>query len=259
VGLPRDIPTTITNAASLDQVRARVVATLRDGVQLDMSTNECKKLLKRHVNKKTNVVIMFIDINKSTEISLSLPEDRFALLIQTFAQETGIASRGYGGYVFKYEGDAIIIIFPAEYDRIKACRNALIFTTAILEIIEEIINPEFIKNGLPQITVRIGLDFGEAFVVLYGKILEKAHIDIIGSTISVAAKIASVAKPNEVLVGESIYEILSSLGYDNNNMYDKTSFSFSSNHFLKVNLDLLKWKYKSLVTGSVYSVYRYLK
>lgn len=261
MGLPRYTPTTITNVASLEQVRARVAATLRDGIQLDMSTNECKKLLKRHVNKKTNVVIMFVDINKSTEISLSLPEDRFALLIQTFAQETSIASRGYGGYVFKYEGDAIIMLFPAEYDQIKACRNALIFTTAILEIIEEVINPEFIKNGLPQITVRIGLDFGEAFVVLYGKILEKAHIDIIGSTISVASKIASIASPNEVLVGESIYEILSSLGYDNNNnnKRDKNSFSFCSNHFLKVNLDLLKWKYISHVTGSVYSVYRYLK
>jgi len=258
VELPRDIPTTITNVALLEQVRARVAATLKDGIQLDMSTNECKKLLKRHVNKKTNVVIMFIDINRSTEISLSLPEDRFALLIQTFAQETSIASRGYGGYVFKYEGDAIIILFPAEYDQIKACRNALIFTTAISEIIEEIINPEFIKNGLPQITVRIGLDFGEAFVVLYGRTLEKAHIDIIGSTISVAAKIASKAGPNEVLVGESIYEILSSLTDNINNKHDKNSFSFCSNQFLKVNLDLLKWKYISHVTGSVYSVYKYL-
>lgn len=255
---PRNIPTTVTNVASLEQVRARVVATLRDGIQLDMSTSECKKLLKRHVNKKTNAVIMFIDINKSTEMSLSLPEDRFALLIQTFAQETSIASLGYGGYVFKYEGDAIIIIFPAEYDQVKACRNALIFTTAILEIIRDIINPEFIKNGLPEITVRIGLDFGEAFVVLYGKFLEKAHIDIIGSTISVAAKIASIAGPNEVLVGESIYEILSSLEYNINNKHDKNSFSFCGNHFLKLNLDLLKWKYKSHVTGSVYSVYRYL-
>lgn len=258
MGLPRKTPMSITNVTALEQVRARVAATLRDGIQLNMSTIECRKMLKRHINKKTNAVIMFIDINKSTEMSLSLPEDRFALLIQTFAQETSIASLGYGGYVFKYEGDAIIIIFPAEYDQVKACRNALIFTTVILEIIKEIINPEFIKNGLPPITVRTGLDFGEASVVLYGKVLEGAHIDIIGATISVAAKIASIAGPNEVLVGESIYEILSSLEYNINNKHDQNSFSFWGNYFLKLNLDLLKWKYKSHVTGSVYSVYRYL-
>ncbi|MGB6673530.1 MAG: hypothetical protein WBE34_13950 [Candidatus Nitrosopolaris sp.] len=63
-------------------------------------------------NRKTNVVIMFTDVNNSTEMSLSLPEDRFALMIQTYAQEISIAVTGYGGCVFKYEGDAVIGLFP---------------------------------------------------------------------------------------------------------------------------------------------------
>ena len=46
------------------------------------------------------------------------------------------------------------------------CENALNCTTSILEIIGKIINPAFKENGLPQITLRIGLDFGEALVVL---------------------------------------------------------------------------------------------
>jgi adenylate cyclase len=197
----------LTNVSVLEQIRARVTKTLRDGIQLDMSTVEAKKFLKRHVNIKMNVIIMFIDINNSTEMSLSLLEDRFALMIQTFAQEISIAVTGYGGYVFKYEGDAVIVLFPGEYDQAKACENALNCTTSILEIIGKIINPALKENGLPQITLRIGLDFGEALVVPYGKILEKAHIDIIGSSISIAAKIVSVAQPNQVLIGESIYNI----------------------------------------------------
>ncbi len=88
-----------------------------DGIQLNMSTEESKKLLKRHVNSKTNLVIMFVDISNSTEMSLSLPEDKFALIVQIFAQELSIAISGYGGYVFKYEGDAVIVLFPAEYDK----------------------------------------------------------------------------------------------------------------------------------------------
>jgi adenylate cyclase len=71
----------------------------------------------------------------------------------------------------------------------------------MLEIIREVINPTFKANGLAEITVRIGLAYGDALIVLYGKNLEKAHIDIIGSSISMSAKIASVAKPNQVLVG----------------------------------------------------------
>jgi len=39
--------------------------------------------------EKPNVVIMIVDVNNSTEMSLPLPEDRFALMIQTFAQVEG--------------------------------------------------------------------------------------------------------------------------------------------------------------------------
>ena len=50
----------------LEQIRARVMKTLKAGIHLDMSTEECKKFLKRHMNKKTNLAIMFVDINNST-------------------------------------------------------------------------------------------------------------------------------------------------------------------------------------------------
>ena len=72
-----------------------------EGIQLSLSTEESRKLLKRHVNKKTNLVTMFVDINNSTEMSLSLPENKFALLVQCFAQEISITVLGYGGYGFQ--------------------------------------------------------------------------------------------------------------------------------------------------------------
>src|SRR5438067_12732166 len=102
-----------TNLSLPEQTRARVSRTLRDGIQLNMSTEESKKLLRRHVNSKTNLAVMFVDINNSTQMSLTLAENKFALLVQSFAQEISIAVLGYGGYVFKYEGDAVIVLFPA--------------------------------------------------------------------------------------------------------------------------------------------------
>jgi adenylate cyclase len=143
----------IINPPLLDRIRARVTKSLEAGIQLNMSTQESKKLLKRHVNSKTNLVITIVDINSSTQMSLSLSENRFALIVQTFAQEISIAVLGYGGYVFKYEGDAVIVLFPAEYDLTKACKNALNCSRAILEIITEVLNPVFKTNELPEITV----------------------------------------------------------------------------------------------------------
>ncbi|MFL6404026.1 MAG: adenylate/guanylate cyclase domain-containing protein [Nitrososphaeraceae archaeon] len=234
------------NLPLLQQARARITKTLLNGIELDMSTEECKKMLRRHVNTKSNLVTMFVDINHSTEMSLSLPENKFALMLQSFAQEISIALAGYGGYVFKYEGDAVIALFPAEYDNVKACRNALDCSKAILDIINEVINPAFKTNQLPEITVKIGLAYGYALVVLYGKSLEKAHIDIVGSSISLSAKISSIAKANQILLGESIYNIL------------KTSPAVSS-CFREVNLDPTKWKYLSHSDPeSLYHVYEYI-
>ena len=233
-----------------EQIRARVSKTLKDGVQLNMSTEESKKFLRRHVNTRTNLVIMIIDINNSTQMSLTLPEFKFAQLLQTFAQEVSIVVSGYGGFVFKYEGDAVIVIFPADYDEIKACKNALNCSAAVLEIIKNGINPIFIENELPEITVRTGLAFGPTLVVLYGKSLEKAHVDITGSSISLAAKIASIAKPNQVLVGELIYNIIVS---------SKDKGSLKKIKFEEVRLDPIKWKYLSQSDPqSLYHVYEYL-
>jgi len=233
-----------TNLPIFEQTRARVTKTLMEGIQLNMSTEESKKLLRRHVNSKTNLVAMFVDINKSTEMSLSLPENKFALLVQCFAQEISIAVLGYGGYVFKYEGDAVIVLFLAEDNSVEACKNALKCSRAISKIIREVINPAFKTHELPQITIRIGLTHGDALVVLYGHDLEKAHIDIIGSSISLASKIVSIAKPNQVLVGESIYNIL--------------RWSEFRSNLTEVNLDPTKWKYLSRSDPeSMYRVYEY--
>jgi adenylate cyclase len=240
-----------TKQPSLEQIRARITKTLKDGIQLDMSTEECKKFLKRHVNSKTNLVIMFVDINNSTQMSLSLAEKKFALILQTFAQEVGIAVLGYGGYVFKYEGDAVIALFPAGYDRTKACKNALDCSRAILEIIRKVVNPVFKINQLPEITVRIGLAYGYALVVLYGKSLEEAHIDIVGSGISLASKIASIAQPNQILVGEFIYNILVS---------SVRNEELRNIKFKELNLDPIRWKYlSSSDPESLYRVYEFLE
>jgi adenylate cyclase len=237
------------NLPLLEQARARIDKTLVDGIELDMSTEECKKMLRRHVNTKKHLVTIIVDINHSTEMSLSLPENKFALLLQSFSQEISIVLTGYGGYIFKYEGDAVIALFPAEYDEIKACKNALDSSKAILEIIKEVINPAFKANQLPEISVRIGLAYGYALVVLYGKSLEKAHIDIVGSSISLAAKISSIAKANQILLGESIYDILN----------PKSSSATIESNFKEVKLDPTKWKYLSRSDPeSLYHVYEYL-
>ena len=139
----------------------------------------------------------------------------------------------------------------AEYDPTKACKNALNCSRAISETIKEVLNPVFKTNGLPEITVRIGLAYGYGLVVLYGKSPEKSYIDIVGSSISLASKVASIAQPNQILVGESIYNILVSSV--------KNEEFLRNIKFKEVNLDPIRWKYLSRSDPkSMYHVYELL-
>ena len=70
-------------------------------------------------------------------------------------------------------------------------------------------------------------------VLLYGNDSEKAYIDMIGSSISLASKIVSIADPNHILVGEYFYSIVHS------------SKSINCSNFAEVNLNPTIWKYLS--------------
>ena len=221
-----------SNLTSLEKIRVRLAKTLSEGIQLNLSTEKSKELLRSHLNTKINLVTMFVDISHSTEMSISLPERKFVLLVQCFAQEVSIAAIDYGGYVFKYEGDGVIVIFPAEHDEVKACKNALNCSKAILEVIK-VSNNVFSAYELPEISVRIGMTYGHGLVVLYGNDPEKAYIDMIGSSISLASKIVSIADPNQILVGEYFYSII------------HPSKSIYCSNFTEVSLNPTKWKYLS--------------
>lgn len=199
----------ISTRTSTKQIQSRILKTLENGLQFDLSTEDCNKFLRRRVNEKVKLAIIYIDIYNSTKMSLLLSAKSFALIIEVFSQEIALAVKGYGGYILKYVGDAVIVIFPSEFDNYKACRNAINCAINILDIVKQCINPAFKMHGLPELTVKIGADYGDALVALYGKSLHNAHIDLISSSMGITSKIASFAQPNEIVIGQCLQCFLS--------------------------------------------------
>ena len=177
-------------------------------------------------------------------MSMTLPPQQFASIVQVFFQEARLVIIGHGGYVLKYVGDSVIGIFPAEFNRKKACKNALKCARSILFIIRECINPILGENNLSSITVKIGLDYGPSLVILYGKHVDVAPIDLIGPSISIASKITAAAQSNQILVGQSIYDIFAS---------DETF----RNKFINFKLPDDKWNYVDRSSGKIYKLYSY--
>jgi adenylate cyclase len=219
-------------------VQARVRQTLGRGVQIDLSTESCKRFLRRQVDQKVDVVILYVDIDGSTNMSMALPPKNFAMILHVFSQEMSLIISEYGGYVLKYVGDAIIALFPAKYDSSQASKNAIDCAKGMKEIIKNCINPELSTRGLPEISVKISIDYGEVQVVLYGKSIDRSHIDIVGSTISMAAKMIPLAQSWQIVIGQSMYERLD-----------------SKQNFVEMYVDPTRWTYIDEKSGSSYKLY----
>ena len=212
--------------------QARVRQTLDRGVQIDLSTESCKRFLRRKVNQKVGVVILYVDIDGSTKMSMALSPEKFATILHVFSQEMSLVTSEYGGYVLKYVGDAIIALFPAEYDSRQASKNAVDCAKYMQRIIKDCVNPELSARGLPQLTVKMSIDYGDVQVVLYGKSIDRAHIDIVGSSISMAAKMIALSKTWQIVIGQSMYKNL-----DN------------KQNLIEMNVDPTKWTYIDEKTG----------
>jgi class 3 adenylate cyclase len=222
----------------LSAVQARVRQTLDKGVQIDLSTESCKRFLRRKVNQKVGVVILYVDIDGSTKMSMALSPEKFATILYVFSQEMSLVTSEYGGYVLKYVGDAIIALFPAEYDRAQASKNALECAKDMQRIIRECVNPELSARRFPEITVKMSIDYGDVQVVLYGKSIDRSHIDIVGSSISMAAKMIGLAKTWQIVIGQSMSENL-----------DNTQ------NVVEMNIDRTRWTYIDEKTGGSYRLY----
>ena len=201
---------TLTDKADetiIERTRARVSQTLQRGLQFEISTEISEKFLRRHVNSVVKLAILYTDIEGSTAMSLTMPTRVLASIVQVFSQEMAMSITGYGGYVVKYVGDAVIACFPGEFDSKKACNNAVNCARSMMKAVAEGLNPAFNDNGLPKISIKVGIDFGENLVVLYGRDAVRSHIDMVGSSISIAAKITAVASPDQIVIGQNVYEI----------------------------------------------------
>src|SRR5918995_6438355 len=130
---------------------------------------ETQDILEKYAKSKVTFVILHIDIIGSTAMSMTLPVERLATIIQTFTQEMGIIIAAYGGYVLKYVGDLVLAFFPVNLeDKYLPCANAANCAHSMIKIVRQGLNPILSEYDYPEMRVRVGIDLGENVVVQYG-------------------------------------------------------------------------------------------
>lgn len=233
---------------AIQMAQTRVWKALKVASTFDISGEETDEVLTRLAKSKAMLVILHIDLVGSTRMSSDLPADRLAAIIQAFTQEMSIMVSAYGGYVLKYVGDAILAFFLATDDAYLPCVNAVNCARSMIKIVREGINPILNQYDYPEMNVRVGIDLGENVVVQYGwdifnidgKKLKRPHYDILGYTINIATKMTTLAKPDQIVVGQMVYDVLDD--------HQKATF-----HPLQISHEA--WSYVSDYSRGIYPLY----
>ncbi len=253
-----DIPKIISSAQS------SMWKALRTDPMFTFPFNETQEILSHYSVTKINSIILHIDIVGSTKLSMTLPIERISKIIQAFTQEMTKIIRLYGGYVLKYIGDAIIGFFMVGTDNLYLpCINAINCAKTMIKVINQGFNPVLSQYDYPEMGVRIGIDYGENVVVKYltdpentnsfddgGQLKQKPPenktdtkqpiYDILGYTISIATKMTAYAKVDHIIVGQLIYDILS---------------TEEQSYFTLIDTRPENWNYISDETGTIYKLY----
>jgi len=228
----------------IKDAQKRVWSSLKQGFEYEeTSMNESDAFLRDLVSSRVNMIVLYVDLVGSTEITLSLPEEKVAIIIRSFAQEMSTVIRQHDGYVLKFVGDAVIGYFVAEALPLLAADNAVNCAKSMLTVLEKGMNPILNQYDYPELKIKIGLDFGKNIIVRYGSDKKNSHVDILGPSMNIASKIQHTAYPNQILIGEDVYQRL------HPNMQQQ---------FNQVVWTQTKWKYHDRETGKLYPVYAYV-
>ena len=233
---------TLDSETLIKVAQKRVSDSIVTGIEYSPFKDNSEEFLRDHVNSRVHIFVMYIDMVNSTNITLSLPEEKVVKLITSFAQEMAYTVTQFGGYMLKFVGDAVLAYFNADNALVYPADNIVNCAKSMIRVLNEAINPVLNENDYPTISAKIGIDAGENMIVRYGSDKTKSHVDILGASMNMAAKIQNMAEPNEILIGGDVYARL----------HPETQKSFNKKTF-----DNSKWKYHNRKTGKIYPIYVY--
>ena len=233
---------TLDSETLIKVAQKRVSDSIVTGIEYSPFRDNSEEFLREHVNSRVHIFVMYIDLVNSTNITLSLPEEKVVKLITSFAQEMAYTVTQFGGYMLKFVGDAVLAYFNADNALVYPADNIVNCAKSMIRVLNEAINPVLNENDYPTLSAKIGIDAGENMIVRYGSDKTKSHVDILGASMNMAAKIQNMAEPNEILIGGDVYARL----------HPETQKTFN-----KKTLDNSKWKYHNRKTGKIYPIYVY--
>jgi class 3 adenylate cyclase len=149
-----------------------------------------------------NYCVGIVDVVNSTQTVTHLSKEQSCEFYSVFLNTVGYVIENNGGKVIKNMGDGILFYFPKSTDSdpeipIKCGKKILEAT--------DMINSIYKKRRIPSIQYRVSIDYGPIMIARYSS---SSSRDIFGPTVNLCAKINHLAKPDELVIGGDLYQII---------------------------------------------------
>ena len=154
--------------------------------------------------ERRQVTVMFADLVGSTALSARMDPEDLREVIAAYRKCTAETVRHLGGFVSQYLGDGVLVFFgypqAHEDDAERAVRAGLQLVAAVAGL-----------RTRASLQTRVGIATG---LVVVGEIADAGgpqERGIIGETPNLAARLQSIAEPNQVIIAESTRRLLGNL------------------------------------------------
>ena len=155
--------------------------------------------------ERRQLTVMFCDLVGSTALSEQLDPEELQSVVRTYQEVSAQVIERYEGYIAQYLGDGLLVYFgyPAahEDDAARAIRSGLEIVTALAQA----------RNRFPQpVQVRVGIHTGPVVLGQMGGGSRHEQLAL-GETPNIAARLQSVAQPDEVVVSAATHHLVTGL------------------------------------------------
>jgi adenylate cyclase len=223
----------------IKETQMRIKKALVEGFEYHhLAIAKSDQFLRKHAFQKLDFTVMYVDLVGSTRMSTELTPDFLSKIVTVFSHEVSYVIEHFRGFVLKFVGDAIIGYFPPFKQ--KSVDDIVLCGEAIVHVVRHAINPLLLQMGHKGIEVKITSDYGQHTIVRYGSDQERSHVDIISATMNLAAKMQSVARGNQMVIGKKLYDNLSK---DRQRIFEKGVF------------DKHRWSYHNMAEQKPYQLY----
>ncbi|MDH3764447.1 MAG: hypothetical protein OER82_01385 [Nitrosopumilus sp.] len=171
----------------------------------ELRESEQLQFLMQYSEKPEKVVVCFVDLVNSTEMTSQIPAKKIVRFYEIFLNFVAKSVEGFNAKIIKNLGDSILFYFVSNetndikfFERCVECCNSLLNE-------QDKINSLLDAEGLPRINYRISADYGE---VIFGKSSTSYVDDIIGECVDIIGDINHFGLPHEVIIGKDLYNQL---------------------------------------------------